>query len=414
MLTHRVPCPPDRGDRIRAYHLLKAIGEQHDVTLAAIADEPVTSATMDELQSMTQTLLIARARPMRRRAAAAQALLTGKAITPAAMLDPRLAQQIIDRHRDQPFDVVLSYCTGMVGYVRALRDAAGEMAFRHVLDLVDVDSQKWAGFAESARGPMRLVYAAEAQRLRAVEAGRVVQFDAVAVISEAEAVRYRETVTAEHEPVVVGNGVDTMRFYPTADGRQECPLQAHGDAGPPTIIFTGVMSYKPNIDAAVWFARQAMPRIRAAIPDVCFKIVGKSPAPAVIALGELPGVEVVGPVDNTADHLRKATIAVAPMKIAPGVQNKVLEAMACGLAVVCSTPAASGIDAKPGRHLLLADTAADTAAQCVRLLTHLSHRAEIGQDARQRVLDRYDWQAAVAPMLRLLNPIQQTSPTQPA
>ena len=424
LLTHRVPCPPDRGDRIRAYHLLKAMSDRFDVTLAAIADEPVTPATMGELQGMTRGLLIAQARPMRRRAAAAHALLTGKAITPAAMLDPKLAEQIIARHRRQPFDAVLTYCTGMVGYVRALRDAdkvlysnspqqpppqgggsgddnpplarGAKVNFRHVLDLVDVDSQKWAGFAESARGPMRLVYAAEAQRLRAVEAGRVVPFDAVTVISRAEADRYRATVTTQHEPVVVGNGVDLVRFSP-ADRPSEQP----------TIVFTGVMSYKPNVDAVVWFARCVMPRVRSAIPEARFAIVGKSPASAVTVLNELPGVDVVGPVQDTAEHLRAAALAVAPMQIAPGVQNKVLEAMACGLAVVCSSAAASGIEAKPGLHLLVADTEADVAAQCVRLLTHPGYRSEVGQDARQRVCDRYDWASAVAPMLDLLDPTRQ-------
>lgn len=460
MLTHRVPCPPDRGDRIRAYHLLRALAGRYDVTLAAIADEPVTPNAMDELGGMTDELLIAPARPMRRRAAAAHALLTGKAITPAAMRDPRLAARLVRLHRDRPFDAVLSYCTGMVGYVRALYEAdktlehqrttkqqrasrkqrtprqqrtpqpppqdggsrhrvsnphlavgadggaaAGSAAmagatattahrFRHVLDLVDVDSQKWAGFAGSAKGPMRLVYAAEARRLRAVEAGRVVPFDAVTVISDAEAARYREHVTDAHTPIVVGNGVDLARFKP-AESQQ---------TNHPTIIFTGVMSYKPNIDAVVWFARRVMPRIRAAIPDARFAIVGKSPAPAVTALGELPGVEVVGPVADTADHLRAAAIAVAPMRIAPGVQNKVLEAMACGLAVVCSWAAASGIDATPGRDLIVADNEPDTAAHCVRLLKNPRVRAEVGRDARRRVCESYDWPTAVAPMLDLLDP----------
>lgn len=395
MLTHRVPCPPDRGDRIRAYHLLRALAKRFDVTLATVADEPVGGATLDELKRFANGLLIQEARPIRRRAAAAQALLTGKAITPAAMFDRRLADRLVALHCDRPFDTVLTYCTGMVGYVAALRDAGGQ-GFAHVLDLVDVDSQKWARYARSAVGPMRLVYAAEAQRLRVVEAGRAVPFDALTVISQAEADRYRQTVTSDHEPVVVGNGVDLNHFYPTNDG----------DALPtPTILFTGVMSYKPNIDAATWFARRVMPRVRSAVPDARFAIVGKSPAPAVIALGELPGVEVVGPVDDTAVHLRRAALAVAPMQIAPGVQNKVLEAMACGLPVVCSSAAASGIDAQAGKELLVADTEEDAAAQAVRLLLHPGYRAEVGGDARRRVETRYHWDAATRPMLDLLENI---------
>ena len=404
MLTHRVPYPPDRGDRIRAYHLLKQVSTRFDVTLAAIADEPVTSATLAELERFASQVLLVEARLIRRRAAAARAMILGQAITPAAMLDTKLANQLIQLHAHQPFDTVLTYCTGMVGYTRALRDTPGSQPFRHVLDMVDVDSQKWANFAEQTNGPMRLVYAAEARRLRSVEAGQAVDFDAITVISDAEAERYRDAVTATHSPIVVGNGVDLERFYPAAPQVQENT--------PPRIVFTGVMSYKPNIDAVTWFARKVMPRITAAIPQASFAIVGKSPTPGVIALGELPGIEVVGPVEDTAEQLRGASLAVAPMQIAPGVQNKVLEAMACGLAVVCTSAAAAGIDAQPGRDLLIADREADTAAHCVRLLTHPGYRIEVGQDARRRVEQRYHWAAAMTPMLGLLEPTrpQETAP----
>lgn len=431
MLTHRVPGPPDRGDRIRAHHLLRALAGRCDVTLACLADEPVADAVRDELAGLTREILIAPVRPVHRRAQAARALFTGHAITPAAMLDPALVRQLVERHQRQPFDTVLTYCTGMIGYAQALYDAesgtgmtmdqqppprgggsptprsnprlavgakggrAGR-SFRHVLDLVDVDSLKWSGFAESTRGPMRLVYAAEARRLRDVEAGRVVPFDAVTVISAHEAERYREHVGTAYTPTVVGNGVDLDRFYPATKSERE-------RVGP-VLTFTGVMSYKPNADAVAWFARRVMPRVRAAVPDARFDIVGKSPGHAVLALGELPGVRVVGAVGDTAASLRHSAAAVAPMKIAPGVQNKVLEAMACGLAAVCSSRAAAGIEAQPGRHLLVADDEADTAAHCVRLLLHPGYRHEIGNDARQRIESRYRWSARLAPMMDLIAP----------
>ena len=388
MLTHRVPYPPDRGDRIRAYHLLEAMSRRFDVTLAAIADEPVAPSSLARLESLCEQVMITEARPMQRRAAAARALLTGQAITPAAMFDRALAQRLIRHHEQEPFDAVLTYCTGMVGYARLL--VSLPQPPRHVLDLVDVDSLKWSGFAESTRGPMRLVYQAESRRLRAVEAGRVVPFDTVTVISEAEAQRYAQHVTDRHQPVVVGNGVDLDRFMP---GPPACE---------PVLVFTGVMSYKPNVDAVTWFARQVMPRVIAAVPEARFDIVGKSPSPQVAALDELPGVRVIGPVEDTADALRASMLAVAPMKIAPGVQNKVLEAMACGLPVVCSSAAASGIDATAGEHLLVSDAAADVAAQCVRLLSNPDERARLGSAARCRVQERYDWASAAAPMLDLL------------
>lgn len=403
MLTHRVPCPPDRGDRIRAYHQLCAMAGRFEVTLATVADEPVSDASLAELGRLTDRLLMVKARPMHRRAAAARAMLTGRAITPAAMLDRSLVKQLLAIHRDRPFDTVFTYCTGMIGYTQALREDERSPGFRHVLDLVDVDSEKWLAYAESASGPMRLVYLAEARRLRAVEAGRVVPFDELVVISPAEARRYRESVSTEHEPVVVGNGVDLERFSP-----------APALADEPVLIMTGVMSYKPNVDAAAWFARRVMPRVRAAVPVARFDIVGKSPAPQVKALGELPGVRVVGPVDSTADSLRASAVAVAPMRIAPGVQNKVLEAMACGLPVVCSAAAAGGIDAEPGVHLVVAGNEADTAAACAQLLMHPAERQRLGEAARRRVASHYDWPGAVAPLLDLLEPSMTTTTASPA
>lgn len=394
MLTHRVPYPPDRGDRIRAYHLLKAMAQRYEVTLAAVADEPVSDSTRDMLSSLTAELLLAKAKPMRRRASAARALLTGQAITPAAMHDAGLAKQLVRLHRRRPFDIVLTYCTGMIGYTQALIAALPGMPPRHVLDLVDVDSQKWARYAGKTRGPMRMVYLAEARRLRAVEAGEVVPFDAVTVISQAEADRYRQAVTESVRPSVIGNGVDLQRFSPSSAVVVDQPV----------LTFTGVMSYKPNVDAVSWFARRVMPRILAAVPAARFEIVGKSPSAAVLSLGELPGVRVVGPVDDTAAYLQRSAAAVAPMQIAPGVQNKVLEAMACGLAVVCSSAGASGIDAQRGRDLLIADDESDVAALCVRLINDSAFRTEIGTNARRRVEQRYHWSAALAPMLDLLDP----------
>lgn len=394
MLTHRVPYPPDRGDRIRAYHLLKSLAGRFDVTLAAIADEPVSTSTQAELESLTKEVLIASARPMRRRTSAARAMLTGQAITPAAMLDRELMRRLSALHHSQPFDTVLTFCTGMIGYTQRLAEGAQPQRFRHVLDLVDVDSLKWSRYAESTRGPMRLVYAAEARRLREVEAGRVVPFDAVTVISANEAEQYRQSVGTSHRPVVVRNGVDLDRFTPVTD---RSPV---GNV----LIFTGVLSYKPNVDAVVWFARRVMPRILSAVPNARFDIVGKSPTPAVLSLDELPGVRVVGPVDCTATYLRRSALAVAPIQIAPGVQNKVLEAMACALPVVCSSAAAVGIDALLDRHLLIADDASDTAAQCVRLLLNPRQRETLGNEARARVAQRYEWSAALTPMLDLLEP----------
>ncbi|MEM1353465.1 MAG: TIGR03087 family PEP-CTERM/XrtA system glycosyltransferase [Planctomycetota bacterium] len=394
LLTHRVPCPPDRGDRIRSYHLLRALSRRANVTLGAISDEPLSRVQRDLLGSLVEVALVLPTDRWAMRRRAGMALLTGRAITPGAHFHPGLARALAKQHRRQPFDTVVTYCSGMLAYTRGLLGYGGANRPRHILDLVDVDSVKWSQYAERARGPMGLVYAAEARRLRRAEAGELVHFDAVTLISEQEREAYRQRVTSGIEPVVAGNGVDLTHFVP------EVAL-AEADREP-VVVFTGVLSYRPNIDAAAWFARRVMPRVLAAAPRARFDIIGKSPTAEVLALGELPGVRVVGPVTSTADHLRGAALAVAPLRIAPGLQNKVLEAMACGRPVVCSPEAAAGIDATPGTHLLVADDDAATARQVVSLLHNPEQRARLGDAARQQVETHYDWPARLSPLLDLI------------
>ncbi|MFI4859055.1 MAG: TIGR03087 family PEP-CTERM/XrtA system glycosyltransferase, partial [Phycisphaerales bacterium JB063] len=340
LLTHRLPFPPDRGDRIRSYNLLKALARYHDVTLGTCCDAPPTDEQIDGLRRYAD-IIYQRIRPMRRRAVAARALLQGRAATPAAYTHPGLVNELVQTHLDHPFDVVVTFCTGMAHYAEAIQHCGGQPV-RHVLDLVDVDSAKWARYAKTSVGPMRAVYAAEAKQLRRYEAGRAVHADAISVISRNEARVYERSVTCAVNPTVASNGVDLDYFRPAPPSNR------------PVCVFTGVMSYRPNIEAVNWFARLVFPNIRAKVSGARFVIVGKDPSASVRVLHKLPGVRVVGAVPDVRPYLHSAAVSVAPMRIAPGVQNKVLEAMACGRPVVCTPQAARGIDATPGEHLLTA------------------------------------------------------------
>ena len=398
LLTHRLPYPPDRGDRIRAYHLLRALAGRHRVTLASISERPASPDQRAELDRLCDRVLIRQVRPMHQRFAGAWGLMTGRPGTPTAMFHRGLSQRLVALHRAQPFDAVITFCSGMAGYTAALQQA-GMAEFGHIMDLCDIDSAKWAAYADSASGPMRHVYAAEARRLRHVEAGRTTPFDAVTVISHAEAEVYQQTVSNQTRPVVVGNGVDLDYFGPE-------PPTAR-----PVCVFTGVMSYKPNIDAVTWFARQVWPAVCQAMPGrrPRFDIVGKDPSPAVRALSQIPGVNVTGTVPDTRPYLANAALAVAPLMIAPGVQNKVLEAMASARPVVCSHAAAAGIHALPGEELIVADHADAVASAVIRLLGSPDTARAIGQAARRRVEADYNWSSAMAPMLDLIEQLGAAS-----
>ncbi len=392
MLTHRVPYPPDRGDRIRSYHLLKLLAEHAEVSLATLADEPVNLDTNRVLHGLTRQLAIVPLSRWAGRCRAAGAILRGRAVTPEYHYDRKLAATITAWQTEQPFDAVLTFCSGMVRYTRLIPHASAmnQKGAKHVMDLVDVDSVKWAGYAMNSLPPRRWIYTHESRQLRKIESGVHDCFDAMTVVSDREYKTYRHHVGENPRLSVVGNGVDLQYFKPLADAASQ------------TILFTGVMNYRPNIEGAAWFAREVMPLIHQTMPNAVFKIVGRDPVRQVCDLNTIPGVEVVGSVPDMRPYLAEAGVVVAPLRIARGVQNKVLEAMACARVVVCSPQAAEGVDAMDGTHLLVGHSPAQWARHIDGILASPSRRHELSQSARQCVEQRYTWSARLAPMLDLL------------
>lgn len=391
LLTHRAPYPPDRGDRIRSYHLLKLLSRQFDVSLACTSEEPAWLQYHEKLSEFADRVAIEPISQTYGRIKGVCALATGKPVTPSTFYRKSLATTIRAWHEEKPFDAVLTFCTGMTYYARHLLRGSFPPPV-HVLDLVDVDSAKWASYAEDTISPMRWVYGAEARRLRHIESGGRDHIDAVTVVSDREAEVYRDTVSDSAPLNVVGNGVDLDYFAPLPD------TDAH------RIAFVGVLDYKPNADGVVWFANTVMPRLRRLVPDATFEIIGRNVIPRVAELARIDGVEVVGSVSDVREHIGGAGAVIAPLLIARGVQNKVLEAMACARTVVCSPQAAAGVRATDGEHLLVADTANPDAwaKQLQNVLTNGEVRRTIAQAARVQVQSQYNWEAQLAPMVELL------------
>jgi sugar transferase (PEP-CTERM/EpsH1 system associated) len=266
---------------------------------------------------------------------------------------------------------------------------------RRVLDMVDVDSEKFAAYAGTARPPMRQVYSREARTLLALERRAAVAFDRTVFVSEAEAARFA-TLAPECAPQLgfVENGVDFTRFDPGE--AHASPFATPG----PHLVFTGTMGYRPNIEAVTWFAESVLPllRTRAAPPE--FHVVGANPAPAVRALAALQGVHVTGTVPDVRPYLAHAAVAVAPLLTARGIQNKVLEAMAMARPVVATPQAFEGIRATPGRDLLVADGAAATAEAVAQVLDGAA--PGLGAAGRAAVIAGHDWAATLRPLDALL------------
>ncbi len=401
LLTHRVPYPPDRGDRIRSYHLLKLLSRHFEVGLACTSDETVTDEQHQVLSQLAGRVAIQKTSKILSRAQAAAALIRGQALTPSLFYDPRLAKTIVNWHTQRPFDAVLTFCTGMIRYARLLthpahrpKELAGARPI-HVLDLVDVDSRKRAAYAATATGPMKWVYGQESQRLARIESGNEDRFDRISVVSQPEAETYREHLRDHPGLSVVENGVDLDYFAPLPDIASQ------------TAVFVGVMNYKPNVEAAQWYVKEVLPLVRRKLPHAQFLIVGRDPSPRVKALKNHDGVRVIGTVPDVRPYIESAAAVVAPLQVARGVQNKVLEAMACQRAVVCSPQAAKGIRALPGRHLLVGESPKAFARYVLALMRDDNYRQQVAAAARRCVQRRYNWPQALGPMIELLGGARQ-------
>lgn len=391
-LVHRAPWPPDRGDRIRSWHMFEALAKLAPVHIAALADTKADAVMASNKMAKLCKSLAVEVRDVSRPSALAQAVFRGEPVSNRLFRNAALARHV---------DALLA--RGMVTHIVAF---SGQMAQylparfdgRVVMDFVDVDSAKFATYAEQdRRQPLRWVHAREARTLGAYEAAVARRVDASLFVSEAEAALFRSRSGLGADRVLaVGNGIDTDHFDPAVSLER-------ADAGQgPLAVFTGQMDYRPNIEAVRWFAADILPLIRTRHPQLRFAIVGRAPTAEVRALTALPGVIVTGEVPDVRPWLAAADAVVAPLLLARGVQNKLLEAMAMARPVVASMAAATGIDAVPGEHLRVADTAEAMADAVAGLLDDPAAATRMGMAAREQMLARYGWEARLAPLGRLL------------
>lgn len=378
-LAHRLPFPPDRGDRIRSWHMLQALAKLRPVHVVAPLDhendrqhvarvEAIAASVTTEVRSSSKALAVGRA------------LLSGLPASVALFAVPRLRQRAEELIAQGGIGTVFAFSGQMAHYVP--RDMKGA---RFIMDFVDMDSAKFAQQSAQASPGARWMLRREARLLRAFEIATAQRADASLFVSAAEAEMFRDETGLPAQ--TIENGVDAAHFAPG--------IVAPADAPNPLIVFTGQMDYQPNVDAVVVFVRTVLPHL----PGVTFAIVGRAPTTEVRALAS-PTVIVTGEVPDTRPWLAAATVVVAPLALARGIQNKVLEAMAMGAAVVASPEAARGIDAIDGEHFLVAGIGSSHAIAA--LLSNPERRAELGDAARARVLARYSWDACLAPLAELV------------
>jgi sugar transferase (PEP-CTERM/EpsH1 system associated) len=377
-IAHRLPYPPDKGERLRAFHQIRALAETCELTLASLVHDRSEAANVHPLEQICHQVVTAPAGGKAGLIRGGLGFLRGRSVTQGYFHSPRLLRHIRQLSADRPFDVGFGYCSSTLPYLDAVD------ARRRVLDLVDVDSLKWEAYARAARGPRRWLYAAEAQRVARLERQAVESCDAVLLVSQAEVDAFHATADNVH---AVGNGVDTEYFQPAGD-----------PVSPPRVVFTGTMSYAPNVEGVLWFVREVWPAVRQAVPAACFDIVGRDPSPEIRRLDGRDGIRVTGTVDDVRPYLSAATCAVCPLLTARGIQNKILEAMAMGRPVLATPAAAEGIDADADAEagLLVHPDPADQARRLAELVTTPNNAARLGHAARLRILQEFAWATILA------------------
>lgn len=392
-LAHRIPYPPTKGDKIRSYHILKRLARDYRVHLGAFVDDPADWAHRPALEALCASTCLVPLRPLPARARSLAALAHGEPLTLRYYRDSRLQSWVARLLQRGEIQRVFVFCSAMAPYV----DAPRYQALRRVLDFVDLDSDKWRQYAASRRWPLAALYAREARTLFSYERDCAQRFDASVFVSAAEARLFCEQAPASAERVsFVENGVDADYFSPLRD----YPNPYRPDER--VVVFTGAMDYWANVDAVQWFVDEVLPAVRAADSRARFYIVGSRPTAAVWALSKHAGVCVTGGVPDVRPYLAHAAIAVAPLRIARGVQNKVLEAMAMGRPVVASGQAADGLRLDAGLQSLVCADAAAMARRVLQLLRD-GDADDIGGRARAWVRQHYDWERNLGRIRRLFD-----------
>ncbi|TDY03776.1 TIGR03087 family PEP-CTERM/XrtA system glycosyltransferase [Thiohalophilus thiocyanatoxydans] len=397
-LAHRIPYPPNKGDKIRSFNMLKHLSTQFRVHLGCFVDDPRDWQYQKDVAAYCESLCLLPLHPGRARVKSLTGLLGSQPLTLPYYRNRRM-QQWVNTTLARGVDRALVFSAAMTQYL-----PANLQQLHTVIDFCDVDSDKWRQYATGHRFPMNWIYAREARTLLAFERRQAAASDAAVFVTEQEARLFRELAPESAARVhAIDNGVDTRYFSP--EQVYPNPYPATGTR----LVFVGAMDYWANVDAVVWFANQVFPAVRAAQADAEFVIVGARPTPEVTRLARLDGVVVTGAVPDVRPYLAHANLAVAPLRIARGVQNKVLEAMAMGCPVVATPQALDGLRDCPQLNWRVAEQADDLSNLCLAVL---KGEDRDGQGARGRdcVLSHYSWSEHMARLIGLLNERVQNEP----
>ncbi len=384
-LCHRLPFPPNRGGKIRPFNMIRHLGENHTVTVASLAESQQELRDGMGLRKHCSNVIVELVPRPIRWLRAWKALFSTSPSSVAYFWSPELRRRIQATILEKRFDIIFVHCAFMARYVL---DATVPV---RILDFGDLDSAKWADYSRSKSFPFSLGYKLEASKMRRYEKHVAGHFDQCTVTTRGELEEFGK-LDLSLPCFVIPNGVDSQYFRSNSTCR---------DAR--VIAFVGRMDYFPNIDGMLYFVTSIFPLIRRALPEVKLKIIGSNPAASIRKLGKIAGVTVTGHVQDVGVYLKDATVSVAPLRIARGTQNKILESMALGIPVVATPQAAKGVQAVPGQHLLVAGNPEVFAKHVISLFHNASLRKDLSHSARRQVETAHSWRHSMANLDQILD-----------
>lgn len=392
-LCHRIPFPPNKGDKIANYHILKYLSRHFDVYLGCFIDDEFDLQYQPQVEQFCKESLFIPISPAYCKIKGVSALFTGKPITLPYYSRKEMQQwvdTIIARHQINKAFIV-SGC--MAQYLLSSRHNP-----HTVMHFVDIDSDKWRQYAEKKQGIMRAVYQREHRTLESFEKQVASTFDVSCFVTKAEAEAFRCLIDKQVRDRIktLENGLDSQYFSPASVGTL---AENYSLCDESYVVFTGAMDYWANEDAVAWFANHIWPQVLGKVPDGKFYIVGSSPSAKVKALAEIPGIIVTGRVADVRPYLQNAKAAVAPMQIARGVQNKILEAMAMARPVIASPLGMEGLDGYPPCHVAVSD---DQEGIIAWVVEKLQAAPSVATESREWIEQHYSWDAQLSPLLGYL------------
>ena len=427
-LCHRIPYPPNKGDKIRSFNEIKYLSKGHQIDLACFADDPNDLQYRKDLEAYCRHIHVEPLNKLLSKIKGLFSLLKGGAISVGYFYSKKLQRVVNQWCIETPYDAVICFSSPMAEYMLNSNTCKQECLSAVsppsvpasqppslLIDFCDLDSDKWRQYAQQSKFPMNLIYKTEFDRLLAYEIKINQTFDHSIFVSQKEADLFKTLYPTARNLSVIPNGVDSTYFIPSASASQLPSLPASQRFCLPAsqrfclpasqrfcLLFTGAMDYQANIDGVSWFCREIFPALRAGNPDLQFLIVGSNPTAQVRALADADGISVTGFVDDVRPYYAMADICVIPLRMARGVQNKVLEAMAMGKPIVTTAAAVQGVSATPGEHLVVSDSALSFAEGIKALFKDNAQREQLGNAAREFVMKHYDWTANMNQLNRLI------------